>query len=65
MVESDILDGIVEDSRATLASYGEAHPIGRVAQPKEIAEVIAFLAARASSFITDALMFADGGYTAW
>lgn len=62
--ETDILDGIVDDSRATLASYGDAHPIGRVAQPSEIAEVIAFLAAPASSFITGTLVMADGGYTA-
>ena len=64
VVETDILEGIVEDSRATLASYGGAHPIGRVAQPMEIAEVIAFLAAPASSFMTGALVMADGGYTA-
>ena len=64
VVETDILEGIVEDSRATLASYGGAHPIGRVAQPIEIAEVIAFLAAPASSFMTGALVMADGGYTA-
>ena len=64
VVETDILEGIVDDSRATLASYGDAHPIGRVAKPEEIAEVIAFLAAPASSFITGALVMADGGYTA-
>ena len=64
VVETDILEGIVEDSRATLASYGDVHPIGRVAQPMEIAEVIAFLAAPASDFMTGALVLADGGYTA-
>jgi NAD(P)-dependent dehydrogenase (short-subunit alcohol dehydrogenase family) len=64
VVETDVLEGIVDDSRATLASYGDAHPIGRVAQPREIAEVIAFLAAPASSFITGTLVMADGGYTA-
>lgn len=64
VVETDILEGIVDDSRATLASYGDAHPIGRVAQPNEIAEVIAFLVAPASSFITGTLVMADGGYTA-
>lgn len=65
VVETDILRSTgIEDSRATLASYGSAHPIGRVAQPSEIAEVIAFLAAPASSFVTGALIMADGGYTA-
>ena len=64
VVETDILEGIVDDSRATLASYGPAHPIGRVGQPEEIAEVIAFLASPASRFVTGALVLADGGYTA-
>ena len=64
VVETDILSGIAADSRATLASYGSAHPIGRVAQPEEIAEVIAYLASDRSSFITGALILADGGYTA-
>lgn len=64
VVETDILEGIVDDSRATLVSYASAHPIGRVAQASEIAEVIAFLASPASSFITGALVMADGGYTA-
>lgn len=64
VVETDILEGIVENSKVTLASYGGAHPIGQVAQPIDIAEVIAFLASPASSFITGALVMADGGYTA-
>ena len=65
VVETDILQSTgVKDSRATLAGYGESHPIGRVAQPSEIAEVIAFLASPAASFVTGALVMADGGYTA-
>ncbi|OEC94314.1 SDR family oxidoreductase [Rhizobium sp. YK2] len=64
VVETDILDGIVPDSRATLASYGSAHPIGRVGQPQDIAEVIAFLASPASAFMTGSLVMADGGFTA-
>ena len=64
VVETNILEGIVEDSRQTLASYGHVHALGRVAQPAEIAEVIGFLASPAASFISGALVMADGGYTA-
>ncbi|EFP0623422.1 SDR family oxidoreductase [Escherichia coli] len=64
VVETNILSGIVEDSRATLASYGHAHPLGRVAQPEEIAEAIIWLASPKASFVTGTILMADGGYTA-
>jgi len=64
VVETDILDGIVSDSRATLASYASVHPIGRVGQPQDIAEVIAFLASPASAFMMGSLVMSDGGFTA-
>jgi NAD(P)-dependent dehydrogenase (short-subunit alcohol dehydrogenase family) len=37
------------------------HPLGRIAQPREIAEVIAFLAHESSSFVTGAVWTVDGG----
>ena len=64
VIETDILSGIVEDSRATLASYGHMHALGRVGQPEEIAQTVAWLASPRSSFVTGALVMADGGYTA-
>ena len=64
VVETDILEGIVEDSRESLRGHASAHPIGRIGRADEIAEVIAFLASPASSFMTGALVMADGGYTA-
>ena len=37
------------------------HPLGRIAQPREIAEVVAFLAHENSSFVTGAIWTVDGG----
>lgn len=37
------------------------HPLGRIAQPCEIAEVVAFLAHDSSSFVTGAVWTVDGG----
>jgi NAD(P)-dependent dehydrogenase (short-subunit alcohol dehydrogenase family) len=41
-----------------------AHPIGRFGLPREIGDVIAFLASDEASFITGAELVVDGGYTA-
>ncbi|CAL8083564.1 unnamed protein product, partial [Calicophoron daubneyi] len=40
------------------------HPIGRYAEPIEMARAIAFLASPAASFITATLIPVDGGFTA-
>jgi NAD(P)-dependent dehydrogenase (short-subunit alcohol dehydrogenase family) len=64
VIETDLLDNFRDDSRAYLRSFGDAHPLGRVAQPDEIAEVIGFLASPRSGFVTGAVVAADGGYTA-
>ncbi|MHC5256605.1 SDR family NAD(P)-dependent oxidoreductase [Streptomyces sp. UC4497] len=64
VIETDFLDTFRSDSRAYLASFADAQPLGRVAQPEEIAEVLCFLASPRSSFITGAVVAADGGFTA-
>ena len=40
------------------------HPMGRLGEPMEIANVIAFLASDEASFVTGAAWTVDGGYTA-
>ena len=42
----------------------DLHPMGRMGQPAEIANVIAFLASEEASFVTAAAWPVDGGYTA-
>ncbi|MDA8201984.1 MAG: SDR family NAD(P)-dependent oxidoreductase [Chloroflexi bacterium] len=40
------------------------HPIGRLGEPVDVAEVIAFLAGPGAAFMTGAVIPVDGGYTA-
>ena len=44
-----------------LAAVGAGRPIGRLAQPEEIAAVIAFLCSERASYVTGAAWSADGG----
>jgi NAD(P)-dependent dehydrogenase (short-subunit alcohol dehydrogenase family) len=44
-----------------LAKVGAGRPLGRLAQPEEIAAVIAFLCSPRSSYVTGAAWSADGG----
>jgi NAD(P)-dependent dehydrogenase (short-subunit alcohol dehydrogenase family) len=48
----------------TLEDWGRMHPLGRVARPEEVAEVIAFLASARASFITGGDYKVDGGMLA-
>lgn len=44
--------------------WAAKHPMGRVAQPEEVAQTILFLASSASSFMTGVAVPVDGGITA-
>ncbi|MGY6564630.1 MAG: SDR family NAD(P)-dependent oxidoreductase [Halomonadaceae bacterium] len=62
-VVTNILNDVMEDGPGFLAQHGEGAPIGRAAQPEEIAEVVAFLASERASFMVGSVVMADGGMT--
>jgi NAD(P)-dependent dehydrogenase (short-subunit alcohol dehydrogenase family) len=51
-------------ARELIDKFGSATPLGRAADPAEIAEIVAFLASHRASIVTGAIVAADGGRTA-
>ncbi len=49
------------DPQSVYDACNQMHPLGRIAKPREIAEVVAFLAHESSSFVTGAVWTVDGG----
>lgn len=67
--EAWLADGGLADQQGgdrddVLAKVGAGRPLGRLAEPEEIASVIAFLASDRSSYVTGAAWSADGGTVA-
>lgn len=52
------------DDPAIRAAVNGMHPIGRMGQPEEVAELVVWLCSDAASFVTAAAVAVDGGFTA-
>lgn len=57
-------EGEHADVDAVFQRFGAAHPLGRIGEPEEVAELIAFLASDRAAFITGSDYKIDGGLTA-
>ena len=63
-VNTPMIQSIIEldaDPEKLKKILDNMHPLGRIAQPSEIGEVIAFLASDRASFMTGSIVVVDGG----
>jgi len=60
-----VLTGMTKDKfdAATQAALAAQHPIGRFAEPEEVAEAVLWLLSGRASFATGSAVFVDGGQT--
>ena len=65
-VETPIYESFMsaDEIRDVLPTFGAMHPLGRIAQPVEVAELIVFLASPQAAFLTGAVVPVDGGVSA-
>lgn len=63
-VRTPMLEGFAGGDEKALAGMGKMTPIGRLAEPDEIAEAIVWLCSDAASFVTGHAMAIDGGVLA-
>jgi NAD(P)-dependent dehydrogenase (short-subunit alcohol dehydrogenase family) len=64
-VRTELINELERKGALDVKGIEHRTPLGRMAQPAEIADVIAFLASSKASYITGALIPVDGGWTAF
>jgi NAD(P)-dependent dehydrogenase (short-subunit alcohol dehydrogenase family) len=60
-VETEMLDQTIGENRQFLETFKSMHPIGRIGNPEEIANAVAWLLSDKASFVLGHTLLVDGG----
>lgn len=64
VIETPMVERMMESTKLDRDVFERQEPIGRLGQPQEIGEAVAWLLSDASSFVTGVAMPVDGGFVA-
>lgn len=64
VIETPMVERMMESTKLDREAFERQEPIGRLGQPREIGEAVAWLLSDASSFVTGVAMPVDGGFVA-
>ncbi len=64
VIETPMVERMMESTKLDREVFERQEPIGRLGQPQEIGEAVAWLLSDASSFVTGVAMPVDGGFVA-
>ncbi|WP_327116066.1 SDR family oxidoreductase [Nocardia sp. NBC_01730] len=64
LVNTPLIADMADENPQWRTTLDAAHPIGRIAEPSEIADVVVWLCSDKSSFVTGVALPVEGGYTA-
>jgi NAD(P)-dependent dehydrogenase (short-subunit alcohol dehydrogenase family) len=63
-IKTEMLDRFAQNNQAAVEKMTAMHPIGRLGEPKEIADAVVWLCSDESSFVLGQSITVDGGFTA-